>query len=150
MLFLQMLGHLVKWYCDCFYFSSKYWVSSSTATFTIAFWSFFGPFGDYFSILSAGFSCTKSVVVYNIVLIDDELSVISMFYHLCCEKLNWNSDCKKIISHVRSLYFMFAKFVNLDYFVSQNEINNIFLPNVEIMRFGWYFWKCYLIKWTIW
>ena len=53
--------------------------SSSTATFAIKFWSFFEIFGDYFLILSAGFLCTAAVVVEDLVLVDDELSFISMF-----------------------------------------------------------------------
>ena len=36
-------------------------------------------FTDYFSMVSAGFSCTAPVSVYDVVLVDDELSVISIY-----------------------------------------------------------------------
>ena len=36
-------------------------------------------FANSFSMVSAGFSCIESVVLYEVVLLDGELSVISMF-----------------------------------------------------------------------
>ena len=39
-------------------------------------WSFFESFGDYFSMESAGFSCTAELVVDVILFVDDELSAI--------------------------------------------------------------------------
>ena len=40
---------------------------------------YFQLFRDYFSMASPGFTYTSAVVVHNIGLVDDELSVISIF-----------------------------------------------------------------------
>ena len=68
-------------------------------------------------------------------------------YIICVvKKWNWNRDCKKISSYVRSLSVMFANFWKSANSSSHNKISNIFLPNIENMLFGRYFWKFYLIK----
>ena len=40
-------------------------------------------------MVSAGFSCTEEVVVDGVVSVDDELSVISMFYLFCRDTLKF-------------------------------------------------------------
>ena len=40
---------------------------------------YFECFTDSFSMVSGGFSCQSGVLVDEVVLVDDELSVISMF-----------------------------------------------------------------------
>ena len=72
-------------------------------------------------MLSAGFS------YISVVLVDDELSVISMFIIYVVTKLNCNRYCNNIGSHARSLYVMFVKFVNSADSVSYNEISNIYI-----------------------
>ena len=47
-------------------------------------------------------------------------------------------------------FVLFAKFLNSANSVGNNGMSNIFLRNVEIMRFGWYFRKKSLIKLKIW
>ena len=76
---------------------------------------------------SAGFSCISEMVVDNIVLMGDDLCVISMFYHLYCEKTEIE------IGTVRSLVFMSGRLLfclpslrTRPNFVGCNEIGNIF------------------------
>ena len=125
---------------------SNHWASSSTATFAIEFWSFLNYLGVIFQCFQQ-FSRVHNQHSVGRLLFNCRINV---FIICVVNKWNWNRDCKKISIHARSLSILLAKFVNSADYVSHNEISNIFLPNVEIMRFGWYFWKYYLIKWKIW
>ena len=48
-----------------------------------------------------------------------------------------------ITSHAISLSVLFSKFVNSADSIGYNGMSNIFVPNVEIRIFGWYFWKIF-------
>ena len=65
----------------------------------------FELFGYYFSMVSAGFLCTAAVVVYDIVLVNYELSVISMFL----STVLWKNEIGT--GTVRVLVFMLGHFI---------------------------------------
>ena len=121
-----MIWHLVKWHCDNFLCVSNYWSSSSTAMFAIEFWLYFKLFGDYFPIMSADFSCTASMVLGDIVLVEDKLSFIYIFL----SSMLWQHEIETW--NIRRLVVMSGQFMlclpslNLANSVKQNGISHIF------------------------
>ena len=59
---------------------------------------------------------------------------INVFIICVVTKLNWNRDYKRISIRVRSMYVMFAEFVNLAASVFHNRISNIFCQMLKL----WY------------
>ena len=135
-LFLQMLGHIVKWQCDYFFFvfqmienhHQKKLLKLKFDHFWIIWRPFFNSVSRFLMYISSG-SRQHSVIGLWAKF------HINVFIICVVTKLNWTGDCRNIISHVRSLYILFVKFVNLNNSVSHNEISNNFSKcwNYEIL-----------------
>ena len=84
MLFLLMLEHLVKWHSDflswCFKWLSIIINSNACNLIMIV----FILFAHYCSMVSVFISCTSALVVDNVVLVENGLSITSFFLYILC------------------------------------------------------------------
>ena len=149
MLFLEISGHLEKWHCnyfllvfqiieylnqqkrlylnfDCFWIISRLFFHGITR-----FHMYIGSRSTHHRVSGFWVKCHVNIFIICVVT-----------------NWNWNRDCKNISSNIRSLSVMFSNLSNLSNSIGHNEIR--FFPCVEIMWFGWYFRKYYLIQWKIW
>ena len=127
-LFLQMLGYLVKWHCDYFYWSLK--LLSIIVNINICNWIlivfgtvcklFFNGVSRCLMYISSGSrQCSVSgwwfLVSYQCFI----FCVLTLW--------NWDRDYKKISSNVMSLSVLFAKFVKSADSVGHNGMSNFIL-----------------------
>ena len=148
-LFLLIIGQLVIWHFDYFFFLFQiidhhhqqqglqlnfvsFWIISRLFFYGVTrFHMYIGSGSTQHRVSGWWVKCHVNVFIICVVT-----------------NWNWNRDCKNISSNIRSLSVMFANLSNLANSIGHNDVR--FFPCVEIMWFGWYFRKYYLIQWKIW
>ena len=92
-------------------------------------------------MVSGGFLCTVAVVVDDVILVDDELSTISMFLSLVLWNFEIETDTVgRLLGRVgHSMFYLpslWTRPIPLDILKWV-----VFFPNVDIIKFGWWLQK---------
>ena len=135
-----MIGQLVKWHCDYFFFVVKmiknHHQQKRLQIILVVFWIiwrlfFYGV--SRFLMYTSSDSRRQSVIGWFI------KCHINIFIICVVTEWNLNRDCKNISRHVRLISVLFAKFVNLADSVGHNRISNSFCQMLKFWDLDYIF-----------